>query len=75
MDNAVSTLVVRALSPRIAGAPRYWLRKVKVVTLAEAFFHFRHAEFFKKIYEVWLEGRVVIHKRPKRGTSGGKRIR
>ena len=75
LNNAVSTLVVRALPSTSSDAPKYWLRKVKVISLAEAFFHFRHAETFENIYRAWLEGRVVIRKRATRGIPSGKRKR
>ena len=73
LNNAVSTLVVRALPSTSSDAPQYWLRKVKIITLAEVFYYFQHDETFQRIYEVWLEGRVVIRKRATRGSPGGKR--
>ena len=70
LDNAVSTLVVRSLPCSDPTAPAYWFRKVKVPTLAEAYFWFRHADSFENIYAAWVEGRVVLRKRSARGSSG-----
>ena len=73
MENAVSTLVVRARPGSAAGAPAYWVRKVRVVGLPEVFYHFQHEASFEEIYSMWLEGRVVIRKRmKKRGRAAGK---
>ena len=70
LDNAVSTLVVRALPSKRAGAPAYWLRKVYVIGLAEVFYNYQHDAEFAEIYEMWLEGVVVIRKRGTRGVVG-----
>ena len=67
-DNAVSTLVVRARPSKQAGAPKYWLRRVCVITLAEVLFHFKNnATQWEELYNMWLEGAVVIRKRGPRG--------
>ena len=70
MNNAVSTLVVRALPSSTVGAPKYWLRKVRVITLAEVSCNYKDDERFRKIYDAWLESQVVIRKRKTRGVAG-----
>ena len=74
-DNAVSTLVVRALPRSRAEAPKYWFRKVRVITLSEVFCNYQHDADFQQIYDAWLEGAVVIRKHRTRGVAGGKRRR
>ena len=74
MDNAVSTLVARAFPSSRAGAPKHWLRRVHVITLAEVFDNYKNDAEFETIYDAWLDGRVVIKKRAAmRGIVGGKR--
>ena len=73
LDDVVSTLVARALPDAFEDAPKYWLRRVRVITLAEALDNYKDDEDFKVIYEAWLEGQVVIRKRKMRGTAGGSR--
>jgi hypothetical protein len=75
LDNAVSTLVVRGCSSSEVGASLYWLRRVRVITLAEVFSNYQHDETFDNIYAAWLEGAVVFRKRTMRGTAGGSRKR
>ena len=66
-ENAVSTVVVRALPSDRAGAPKYWLRQVCVITLAEVLCNFKDDAPFAEIYDAWLEGAAVIRKRCPRG--------
>ena len=74
LDNAVSTLVARAFPSSRAGAPKYWLRRVHVITLAEVFDNYKNDWGFETIYDAWREGRVVIKKRAAmRGCAGGRR--
>jgi hypothetical protein len=72
LDDAVSTLVVRAFPSSREGAPEYWLRKVWVITLAEVLNNFKDDEAFDAIYKAWCEGPVVIRARPTRGVAAGK---
>lgn len=74
-DYAVSTLVVRALPQCFLEAPKYWFRKVRVITLSEVFCNYQHDADFQQIYDAWLEGAVVIRKHRTRGVAGGKRRR
>jgi hypothetical protein len=74
-NNAVSTLVVRGFSSSQVGASLYWLRRVRVISLAEVFWNYQHDETFDTIYAAWLEGAVVFRKRAMRGTAGGSRKR
>ena len=67
-NNAVSTLVVRALpGGGVEHRPKYYARSVRVITLAEVFNHYKDEAEFSSIYDVWLEGAVVIRNAPKRG--------
>ena len=70
LNNAVSTVVVRALPGKREGAPDYWLRSVRVITLAEVFANYQHDMGFGIMYDTWLEGELVIRGRPVRGASG-----
>ena len=72
LDDAVSTLVVRAFPSSREGAPEYWLRKVWVITLAEVLNNFKDDEAFEIIYQAWAEGPVVIRARPPRGVAAGR---
>ena len=72
LDDAVSTLVVRAFPSSREGAPEYWLRKVWVITLAEVLNNFKDDEAFDAIYQAWCEGPVVIRARPPRGVAAGR---
>ena len=68
LNNAVSTLVVRALpGGGVEHRPKYYARSVRVITLAEVFNHYKNEAEFSSIYDVWLEGAVVIRNAPKRG--------
>ena len=76
-DNAVSTLVLRSKT-RIghsAAPSTYWLRRVRVITLAEVIAYYKHDVEFDNLYDTWLEGEIVFLARAKRGTSGGGRSR
>ena len=76
LDNAVSTLVVRAHESSRAGAPKYWVRKVRVISLPEVFYNYQHDVDFEDIYSMWHEGAVVTRKRQTRGrpsSSGSRR--
>ena len=71
LDNAVSTLVVRALpGTGHGGKAKYWVRSVRVITFPEVFNHYKDAATFQEIYDTWLEGAVVIRSMPKRGKAG-----
>ena len=73
LNNAVSTLVVRALpGGGVEHRPKYYARSVRVITLAEVFNHYKDEAEFSSIYDVWLEGAVVIRNAPKRGQRGKK---
>ena len=73
-NNAVSTLVVRALpGGGVEHRPKYYARSVRVITLAEVFNHYKDEAEFSSIYDVWLEGAVVIRNAPKRGQKRGKK--
>ena len=74
LNNAVSTLVVRALpGGGVEHRPKYYARSVRVITLAEVFNHYKDEAEFSSIYDVWLEGAVVIRNAPKRGQKRGKK--
>ena len=77
LSNAVSTLVVRALAGEAFAEirPKYWARSVRVITLPEVYNHYKEEATFETIYDVWLEGAVVIRKTPKRGNRAGDRGR
>ena len=75
LSNAVSTLVVRALPGGSNHRPKYWARSVRVITLPEVYNHYKEEATFETIYDVWLEGAVVIRKTPKRGNRAGDRGR
>ena len=71
LDNAVSTLVVRALpGTGHGGKAKYWARSVRVITFPEVFNHYKDHATFQEIYDTWLEGAVVIRSMPKRGKAG-----
>ena len=71
LDNAVSTLVVRALpGTGHGGKAKYWVRSVRVITFPEVFNHYKDAATFQEIYDTWLEGAVVIRSMPRRGKAG-----
>ena len=76
LDNAVSTLVVRLMKPagRQHFVPtKYWLRRVRVITLAEVLDNYKHDESFYSIYDCWLEGQVVFRGGGMRGVAGGRK--
>ena len=75
LENAVSTLVVRARPSEQAGVPKYWLRRVCVITLAEVLCHYKDWALWEEIYNMWLEGAVVIRKRSPRGRREGTQPR
>ena len=71
LDNAVSTLVVRALpGTGHGGKAKYWARSVRVITFPEVFNHYKGHATFQEIYNTWLEGIVVIRSVPRRGKAG-----
>ena len=71
LDNAVSTLVVRALpGTGRGGKAKYWARSVQVITFPEVYNHYKDHATFSEIYDTWLEGAVVVRSMPKRGTKG-----
>ena len=74
LNNAVSTLVVRALpGGGSEDRPKYWARSVRVITLPEVFNHYKDEATFPLIYDTWLEGAVVIRNTPKRGKIAGSK--
>ena len=73
LDNAVSTLVVRAMPGSKKGSPKFWARRVHVITLPEIINHYKEESTFQAMYEAWLEGLVVIRKAPMRGSAAGRR--
>ena len=54
LNNAVSTLVVRALAGEAFAEirPKYWARSVRVITLPEVFNHYKEETLFPSIYNV-----------------------
>ena len=76
LNNAVSTLVVRSMKPagRQHFVPtKYWLRRVRVITLAEVLDNCKHDESFYFIYDCWLEGQAVFRGGGMRGVAGGRK--
>ena len=68
IDNAVSTLMVRGTP---GGQVLNWLRKVRVITLAEVFEYVQQNVSWHFLYKAWMEGECVMGPRPKRGVPGG----
>ena len=70
LNNAVSTLVVRARvgdTPLPDTAPKYWVRKVRIIGLPELYHHYKDELSWHGIYNAYVEGRVVVRRRAVRG--------
>ena len=71
LDDAVSTLLVRGAGGQ---STKFWIRKVKVITLPELFHNYMGDVSWKQLYHAWLEGACVIRAIPKqwyRGAASG----
>ena len=69
LTNAISTVAVYdvKLPDSIC-----W-RDVKGVTLSEVFYFYEDDFSYKTLYDIWLQGALLIRCRDKRGSSGGRR--
>ena len=72
LNNAVSTIMVRGTP---GGKVLYWLREVRVLTLAEVFENAQNDASWWSLYNEWVEGECVFGSHPKRGTTTGRATR
>ena len=72
LDDAMSTLIVRGAGPPGQSTPRYWLRKVHVITLSELLMVYKDDATWKFLYETWLEGSCVFRSKDKHRGAPGK---
>ena len=73
LNSAVSTLVVRTRvgdTPLPDTAPKYWVRKVRIIGLPELYHHYKDELSWHGIYNAYVEGRVVVRRRAVRGVAG-----
>ena len=69
LDNAISTTMVYGVEGSIV---KYWLRQVKVITLAEVFDNWQEDADWPVPYCAWCEGECVIRPKLRRGSSAGR---
>ena len=69
LDNAISTIMVHGVE---GSTVKYWLRQVKVITLAEVFDNWQGDADRSALYCAWCEGECVVRPEFRRGSSAGR---